>query len=88
MIKQTGDWQCGGRTHDDHSEMFESLFFHDVDELSLQLHTKSGIDEQAARVMLCQLFQVKYIRICSGVYMLLMLITRIILLFVLFFSSR
>ena len=58
MIKQTGDWQCGGRTHEDHSEMFDSLFLHKVDDLCTQLQAKSDLDQTTARQMLCYLFQV------------------------------
>ena len=58
MVKQTGDWQCGGRTHDDHGTAFESLFFHEVEDLSAHLQTKTGMEEDSAKEFLCQLFQV------------------------------
>ena len=65
LMKQTGDWQCGGRTHRDHSDAFDSLFLREADNLSQEIHTKTGMDETSARVLLCQLFQVLSHNCCS-----------------------
>ena len=58
MMKQRGDWQCGGRTHDDHSTAFESVFLHEVEELSKHLQDTADLEESPARELLCHLFQV------------------------------
>lgn len=57
MLKQTGDWQCGGRTHDDHSAAFDTLFLGKVGDLSSFLETSAGMKREDARQLLCQLFQ-------------------------------
>ena len=67
MAKQTGDWQCGGKTHEDHSAAFDTLFLGRVEDLSSLLQTSAGLKTGEARQMLCQLFQVSSRDACTYV---------------------
>jgi hypothetical protein len=65
VVKQTGDWQCGGRTHEDHSAAFDSLFLGKAEDLTSSLQSSAGLERGEARQMLCQLFQIVYEK-CRG----------------------
>ena len=61
VVKQTGDWQCGGRTHEDHGAAFDSLFLGKVEGLASSLQSSAGLERGEARQMLCQLFQASHV---------------------------
>ena len=61
VVKQTGDWQCGGRTHEDHGAAFDSLFLGKVEDLASSLQSSAGLERGEARQMLCQLFQASHV---------------------------
>ena len=57
MVKQTGDWQRGGRTHEDYSEAFDSFFLENVEELATLLQSSAELESAEAKQLLCKLFQ-------------------------------
>ena len=57
MVKQTGDWQCGGRTHEDYGEAFDSFFLENVEELAILLQSSTELERAEAKQLLCKLFQ-------------------------------
>lgn len=59
IMKQKGDWQCGGKTHEEHGETYDEFFLRQVEELATHLETAAHLDRAQAKHLLCQLFQVR-----------------------------
>ena len=57
MLKQRGAWQSAGRTHADFSSEFKEFFHHDVEDMLVCLKARS-MEEDRARQLLCNTFQV------------------------------
>ncbi len=58
MLKQRGGWQVLGKTPSDSSLDFNNLFDHEVEDLSKSLTDDVGMNEDKARLLACNEFQV------------------------------
>ncbi len=58
MLKQRGGWQAVGKTPSDRSLDFNNFFDHEVEDFSKSLVQSEGMEEDKARQLACEEFQV------------------------------